>query len=302
MLSSWDHNGGTPRSKVVSTPKRLVTVWACTTAASPRPTTGARVISRRAAIAGAPKQPTKKASALSRSRAACKTATEANTSSVEVSITVGLVTQVTASTCEPAGKTPSAVSRRYSVTSMSEFGLITQSLKPNAPLLARFAGHVRAAGYTVSATYGRKERSMTHQQAAAGAGMPLRDFVGYGRTPPDVRWPDGARLVVNIVLNYESGRRVLAARRRRPQRQLGRVLVPDRARGPRHGHRDALRVRQPRRRLAPRPAVRPSTRSRSRSARRLLRSSATRPFAEWIAESGPRTDRPRLALDRELAR
>jgi len=34
---------------------------------------------------------------------------------------------------------------------------------------------------------------------------PVRDFVGYGRTPPDVKWPGGARLVVNIVINYESG-------------------------------------------------------------------------------------------------
>lgn len=34
---------------------------------------------------------------------------------------------------------------------------------------------------------------------------PSRDFVGYGRRVPDVRWPDDASLVVNIVLNYESG-------------------------------------------------------------------------------------------------
>ena len=44
---------------------------------------------------------------------------------------------------------------------------------------------------------------MTDQQADAMS-MP-RDFVGYGRRPPDVRWPGDARLVVNIVLNYESG-------------------------------------------------------------------------------------------------
>jgi len=34
---------------------------------------------------------------------------------------------------------------------------------------------------------------------------PARDFVGYGRYPPPVRWPDGASLVVNIVINYEAG-------------------------------------------------------------------------------------------------
>jgi peptidoglycan/xylan/chitin deacetylase (PgdA/CDA1 family) len=34
---------------------------------------------------------------------------------------------------------------------------------------------------------------------------PVRDFVGYGRHVPAVRWPDDASLVVNIVINYESG-------------------------------------------------------------------------------------------------
>ncbi|MHB1930544.1 MAG: polysaccharide deacetylase family protein [Acidimicrobiales bacterium] len=34
---------------------------------------------------------------------------------------------------------------------------------------------------------------------------PVRDFVGYGRRPPAVRWPDGASVVVNVVINYESG-------------------------------------------------------------------------------------------------
>ncbi|WP_439580451.1 polysaccharide deacetylase family protein [Elioraea sp.] len=32
-----------------------------------------------------------------------------------------------------------------------------------------------------------------------------RDFVGYGATPPDPRWPNGARLAVNFVMNYEEG-------------------------------------------------------------------------------------------------
>ncbi len=32
-----------------------------------------------------------------------------------------------------------------------------------------------------------------------------RDLIGYGRTPPDPRWPGGARLAVQIVLNYEEG-------------------------------------------------------------------------------------------------
>ena len=32
-----------------------------------------------------------------------------------------------------------------------------------------------------------------------------RDFIGYGRSPPDPRWPSGARLALVIVLNVEEG-------------------------------------------------------------------------------------------------
>jgi putative urate catabolism protein len=32
-----------------------------------------------------------------------------------------------------------------------------------------------------------------------------RDLVGYGEHPPDPRWPNGARLALNFVLNYEEG-------------------------------------------------------------------------------------------------
>ena len=35
--------------------------------------------------------------------------------------------------------------------------------------------------------------------------MSARDLAGYGRTPPDPRWPGGARLAVSFVLNYEEG-------------------------------------------------------------------------------------------------
>lgn len=34
---------------------------------------------------------------------------------------------------------------------------------------------------------------------------PPRDLVGYGARPPKVRWPGGARVAVNIVVNYEEG-------------------------------------------------------------------------------------------------
>lgn len=32
-----------------------------------------------------------------------------------------------------------------------------------------------------------------------------RDLIGYGANPPDPRWPNGARLALNFVLNYEEG-------------------------------------------------------------------------------------------------
>lgn len=32
-----------------------------------------------------------------------------------------------------------------------------------------------------------------------------RDLVGYGANPPDPKWPNGARLALNFVLNYEEG-------------------------------------------------------------------------------------------------
>jgi len=32
-----------------------------------------------------------------------------------------------------------------------------------------------------------------------------RDMTGYGRTPPDPRWPGGARVAVQFVINYEEG-------------------------------------------------------------------------------------------------
>jgi allantoinase len=33
----------------------------------------------------------------------------------------------------------------------------------------------------------------------------MRDMIGYGANPPDPKWPGGARLAVQIVMNYEEG-------------------------------------------------------------------------------------------------
>jgi peptidoglycan/xylan/chitin deacetylase (PgdA/CDA1 family) len=35
--------------------------------------------------------------------------------------------------------------------------------------------------------------------------MAERDFVGYGPNPPAVEWPDGARVAISLVINYEEG-------------------------------------------------------------------------------------------------
>ena len=32
-----------------------------------------------------------------------------------------------------------------------------------------------------------------------------RDLLGYGRNPPDPRWPGGARIALQFVVNYEEG-------------------------------------------------------------------------------------------------
>lgn len=32
-----------------------------------------------------------------------------------------------------------------------------------------------------------------------------RDFLGYGANPPDAKWPNGAKIAVSLVLNYEEG-------------------------------------------------------------------------------------------------
>ena len=32
-----------------------------------------------------------------------------------------------------------------------------------------------------------------------------RDLIGYGANPPDPKWPDGARLALNFVINVEEG-------------------------------------------------------------------------------------------------
>lgn len=45
---------------------------------------------------------------------------------------------------------------------------------------------------------------MTASEDAGSMPYP-RDMIGYGATPPRVQWPDGARIALQCVLNYEEG-------------------------------------------------------------------------------------------------
>jgi hypothetical protein len=42
----------------------------------------------------------------------------------------------------------------------------------------------------------------TSHMMAADTDYP-RDFLGYGANPPDPKWPNGAKLALSFVLNYE---------------------------------------------------------------------------------------------------
>lgn len=50
----------------------------------------------------------------------------------------------------------------------------------------------------------RTERSREGMVAETTYDWP-RDYIGYGRNPPEARWPENARIAVNFNLNYECG-------------------------------------------------------------------------------------------------
>lgn len=54
---------------------------------------------------------------------------------------------------------------------------------------------------------------------------PARDFVGWGRHVPQVVWPDGARVAVNFVINYEEGSEVQAGADGRNETILGEMAL-----------------------------------------------------------------------------
>ena len=62
---------------------------------------------------------------------------------------------------------------------------------------------VANAPRTLQDTLSRTCRS--RPMASADVSKYPRDLVGYGRNPPDPRWPGGARVAVQFVVNYEEG-------------------------------------------------------------------------------------------------
>jgi len=57
-----------------------------------------------------------------------------------------------------------------------------------------------------------------------------RDFIGYGRTPPVVPWPNGARLAVQVSVAYEEGGEysLLDGPRRETMGEVPSPVPPDR--------------------------------------------------------------------------
>ena len=46
---------------------------------------------------------------------------------------------------------------------------------------------------------------MSNRKPSTAQALYPRDLIGYGRNPPQARWPGKARIAVQFVLNYEEG-------------------------------------------------------------------------------------------------
>lgn len=55
---------------------------------------------------------------------------------------------------------------------------------------------------------------------------PRRDLIGYGPTPPKVRWPDDAKIAVNLVVNYEEGSEYSKGAGDQRNEMLGEIAYP----------------------------------------------------------------------------
>src|SRR5262249_31224603 len=67
-------------------------------------------------------------------------------------------------------------------------------------------GGARLPRHRCSLSKSRRASAMAYTPfKAPDVAGPKRDFIGYGRHVPKVRWPNGARVAISIVLNYEEG-------------------------------------------------------------------------------------------------
>ena len=64
---------------------------------------------------------------------------------------------------------------------------------------------VELCGYTRRARPRAGGGRRLRRAGDSGMNETPRDLVGYGAHPPDPRWPDGKRVALNLVLNYEEG-------------------------------------------------------------------------------------------------
>src|SRR4029077_1908025 len=80
---------------------------------------------------------------------------------------------------------------------------------PRARLAVRGVEHVRRQSPHANSSRLRgifySSRSPPTTTTMAPADRYPRDMIGYGGHPPHARWPGGARVAVQIVLNYEEG-------------------------------------------------------------------------------------------------
>jgi hypothetical protein len=63
----------------------------------------------------------------------------------------------------------------------------------------------------------------------------LRDLVGYGRKRPDIVWPNGARVAISLVLNFEEGAELAIEQRDSETERFGEVTS-----APSQGTRDLV--------------------------------------------------------------
>ncbi len=84
-----------------------------------------------------------------------------------------------------------------------------------------------------------------------------RDMTGYGANPPDAGWPGGARIAVQLVLNYEEGgENCVLHGDAASEAFLSEIVGAAALAGPAPlEHGIDLRIRRPRRVLAAPPAV-----------------------------------------------